>query len=75
MNREQYISILEVEKAELKKKNQELVNQLKQRESAIDEAINKIEDLRMEKWSIQGTDIMDLLEILIKCKGDNNGRN
>lgn len=49
-------------------KNTELAEKLQQREEVIEEAINKIEDLRMEKWAIMGTDIMDLLDILNKYK-------
>lgn len=56
----------------IEQENQQLKEQLKQRDEVIDEAINKIEYLRMEKWSIQGTDIMDVLDILTKYKGDNN---
>lgn len=33
-------------------------------QSQVDKAIKLIEKLRMEKWSIMGTDIMDLLSIL-----------
>lgn len=49
----------------------ELEEELQQRDEIINETIDKIEDLRMEKWSIQGTDIMNLLDILNKYKGDN----
>lgn len=34
----------------------------------IEETINKIDDLRMEKGAIMGTDIMDILDILNKYK-------
>lgn len=60
------------EQDDIEQENQQLKEQLKQRDEVIDEAINKIEYLRMEKWSIQGTDIMDVLDILTKYKGDNN---
>ena len=44
---------------------QELVDKEKyELQQRIDKAINKIEDLRMEKWSITGTDIIDILDIL-----------
>ncbi len=55
-----------------KNKNKQLKTHLQQKDSIIEEAINKIEYLRMEKWFIQGTDIMDVLDILNKYKGDNN---
>lgn len=38
-------------------------------EKRIEKTLNKIENLRMEKWSITGTDIMDVMSLL---EGDNN---
>ena len=53
---------------ELYKYIQELQHQLEEKDKIIDEAFNKIETLRMEKWAIMGTDIMELLEILERGK-------
>ena len=47
----------------------DLQSQLKAKEEVIKEALDKIETLRMEKWAIMGTDIMDIMEIL--SKGEN----
>lgn len=55
-----------------KKENDQLKEQLQQRDSIIEETINKIETLRMEKWSITGLDIMDLLDILNKYKTEDS---
>lgn len=49
---QKYFEILERENQQLKE--------------VLEEAINKIEDIRMEKWSIMGTDIMVILDILNK---------
>ena len=56
---------------EVRKNEDRLINEIKLLEQenqkykeVIDKAINKIEDLRMEKWSITGTDIIDVLNIL-----------
>jgi hypothetical protein len=46
-----------------------LQSQLKAKEEVIKEALDKIETLRMEKWAIMGTDIIDILKIL--SKGEN----
>ena len=46
-----------------------LQSQLKATEDLIKEALDKIETLRMEKWAIMGTDIMDIMKIL--SKGEN----
>ena len=46
-----------------------LQSQLKAKEEVIKEALDKIETLRMEKWAIMGTDIMDIMKIL--SKGEN----
>ena len=45
-----------------------LQHQLEEKDKVIAEAINKIETLRMEKWSIMGTDIMEILDILERGK-------
>ena len=68
MNREEYIAILETDNAQLKKENKDLQHQLEEKDKVIAEAINKIETLRMEKWSIMGTDIMEILDILERGK-------
>jgi hypothetical protein len=47
----------------------DLQSQLKAKEDLIKEALDKIETLRMEKWAIMGTDIMDIMKIL--SKGEN----
>ncbi len=41
---------------------------LEEKQKVINEAFNKIETLRMEKWAIMGTDIMEILEILERGK-------
>ena len=53
----------------LEEENKSLQSQLKAKEEVIKEALNKIETLRMEKWAIMGTDIMDIMKIL--SKGEN----
>lgn len=45
-------------------KHHKLQQENKKYKEVIDKVINKIEDLRMEKWAIMGTDIMDILDIL-----------
>lgn len=56
-----------IEKSE--EENKSLQFQLKAKEEVIKEALDKIETLRMEKWAIMGTDIMDIMKIL--SKGEN----
>ena len=53
----------------LLEENKSLQSQLKAKEEVIKEALDKIETLRMEKWTIMGTDIMDIMKIL--SKGEN----
>lgn len=60
---------VELKTKELQNINEKLSNALTSAETKIDKAIELIEKLRMEKWSIMGTDIMDLLSIL---KGEDN---
>ena len=49
---------------ELQEENSRYERKNQKYKEVIDKAINKIEDLRMEKWSITGTDIIDVLNIL-----------
>ena len=77
MNREEYIFILEVEKAELKKENSQLRKQLKQRDEVIDEAIKAINEseefqiIEAMALNIDSSILMKILLILQKYKGDN----
>ena len=50
----------------LEEENKSLQSQLKAKEEVIKETLDKIETLRMEKWAIMGTDIMDIMKILYK---------
>ena len=52
------------------KENQQLKEQLEASEKARKEALDLIEKLRFEKWSITGTDIMDVIDILDIDKGE-----
>lgn len=62
--------------------NQELLNQLKQRDEVIDDAINTIKDTCIEqipdmpigcyRETASADDLLELLEILQRYKGDNN---
>lgn len=53
MTREEYINILEIDKAELKKENQELKNQLEDK----DDFINKLQATKgkLNKWDYENT--------------------
>ena len=77
MNREEYIFILEVEKAELKKENSQLRKQLKQRDEVIDEAIKAINEseefqiIEAMALNIDSSILMKILKKKKKYKGDN----
>lgn len=83
MNREEYIGILETDNARLKQENQQLKEQLKQRDEVIEEAykfakenIHRDVEYREDDECIFSYWIINepkkLLEILTKYKGDNN---
>lgn len=52
------------------RKNRKLKNKIKASEKARQEALDLIEKLRFEKWSITGTDIIEVMDILDIDKGD-----
>lgn len=53
-----------METSNVEYKTIDAINCIKDLKQRIDKAVELIEKLRMEKWSIMGTDIMDLLSIL-----------
>ena len=64
-----YIEKLQEQDYKACQREEKLQKQLEQKNNAIDECIEFVENLRMEKWSIMGTDIVELLKKLQQAKG------
>lgn len=67
-----YYTIVE-DNTQLCKEVEKLTTEKEKYKDIINRTLNKIEELRMEKWAIMGTDIIEVMEILEEVnKNENN---
>ena len=73
MNREQINNLIDTCQQEIRRlqeENKQLKEQLEASKKVRKDALNLIEKLRFEKWSITGSDIVSVMDILDIDKGE-----